>query len=1459
MICSPIAKNILIFVILFLCVAAGGASAQTAEQITTVENGTPWVDSGFKAGTPWTTATNYVEIFPATEYQEMYGFGATFYELAWAAISHLDSAGKDSVMRALFDTSGCNLNWGRIPVGCCDYDFDITPYTCDDNAGDTSMSQFSMARDSLRKIPFIKYAQSIRAAEGQPAMRFFASPWSPPAWMKSNNNIGGSTNGTGNFVSSSANCRAYALYLDKWIKGYAAAGINVETITCQNEQDQTSHGYPQCGWTEGQEDSFYSKYLVPRFRADNLSARILLGVYCCADYVQQLLQDTVVKNFTNWSSHSYESTAEGPTYLSYDSQIPFMQTESMWSPSGETWSVGTDLFSNIQAFMAESASVYTVWQCVDNVNGTNGGWPNSLGSMPEMITIDTTKTPSPVVYSPEFYACKHYSHFLQPGAFFVKSTNHGTAPTTSSAFVNPDGSIIYVAEATAATALTIKVGNEMYQVNLAANSYNTIRIASPAVPSVPILASPANGAPNLTTAPVLTWGTVGTAASYEVQVSSSSAFGSTILDQPGLAVISLTAGGLANNTMYYWRANATNANGTGAWSAAWSFTTLAAAAPATPVITAPVNGAVNVPTNTTLSWNTLATASYYLVEVSTDAAYGSFFLQDSSIATGSRAVSGLAGTTQYYWRVRATNAYGSSSWESVYFETAIASPSTPALSTPTTGSINLATSLTLSWTTVPGAVNYLVEVSTGSTFTNNFVQDSSPTSGQRAVTGLAYNTTYYWQVRAGNTGGPSLWTTIWSFSTIPPVPGAPALSLPPNGAANQPIYQTLSWNSGNAASTYSLQVATVSTFGTTVIAQSGLTATALGIGPLGFNAQYFWETNATNITGTGAWSTLWSFTTISGIPTPSSPANGSIGEPTSLQLSWGSITGAGSYGLQVSIASNFSSTIVSSSGLTADTMTISGLAGNTQFYWHLNTANPAGGASAWSGAWSFATVSSPPLLSQPANGATGVSISPTLSWNTAGTVSTFRLQVATDSLFSSIVKDSTFAAGSCVVNSLGNISTYYWHVLATGIGGTSPWSSTWNFTTIYYPPPLPTLALPGTGSTNQPTALTLSWNSGGNASIWSVQVSTSSSFASLSIQDSLITATLQPVSGLANYTTYFWRIDAGNSLGGRSSWTGAWSFVTTPATPVLAQPTNGLFGQPTTLTLAWGSIAGAASYSLDVSTDITFSSGVTNIAGITASAASVGGLANSTSYYWQVNTVRARRDKRMVGCLELLDHLCAADSGTAVKRGNSAGSSPGAKLGSGTGRYRVFVAGFHQFDLLNNLRKPVGVDIHRHRCRRAFLVYHVLLACQCLQYKRHEPLVGHLELYHCRTPRCSHIQRLVHVLAQHPACRFIDQWGVRQAQRIYSCPGRERQSLLAGRLARRNRYHSHGSRVLGARYPRERHAQPDRRRCQRSLHAGIAPGVGLEPRFLPAAGEYACYDGACSDQYPARACHGWIE
>ncbi len=224
-------------------------------------------------------------------------------------------------------------------------------------------------------------------------------------------------------------------------------------------------------------------YLIPRFEKDSLSARILLGVQCCEDnnWVLPFFQDPIDSPFINWTSHSYENTTDGPTFIADDPKIPFMETESMWNPGNETWSTGTDLFSNMLAFMTESTSVYTIWQTVDNVSG-EGGFGVSLGEQPEMITIDTTKTPGVVVYAPEFYACKHYAHYVKPGAYLVKSVVHGTiANISGSAYLNPNGDVIWVVSSTSANPVTIKVGNEMYKATLPANSFNTLRIVGATV------------------------------------------------------------------------------------------------------------------------------------------------------------------------------------------------------------------------------------------------------------------------------------------------------------------------------------------------------------------------------------------------------------------------------------------------------------------------------------------------------------------------------------------------------------------------------------------------------------------------------------------------------------------------------------------------------------------------------------------------------------------------------------------------------------------------------------------------------------------------------------------------------------------------------------------------------------------------------------------------------------------
>jgi hypothetical protein len=148
-----------------------------------------------------------------------------------------------------------------------------------------------------------------------------------------------------------------------------------------------------------------------------------------------------------------------------------------------------------------------------------------------------------------------------------------------------------------------------------------------------------------------------------VQVSQSSVFGSTILDQSGASLTSTTLAGLANSTTYYWRVNASNADSTN-WSGAWSFTTIIAA-PAVPVLSSPANGASGSPV-LTLSWVPAAgPGETYSIQVSTSTEFAATVFAGDGISGSYAAVQGLGGGT-YYWRVSGANAGGIGAWSAAW-------------------------------------------------------------------------------------------------------------------------------------------------------------------------------------------------------------------------------------------------------------------------------------------------------------------------------------------------------------------------------------------------------------------------------------------------------------------------------------------------------------------------------------------------------------------------------------------------------------------------------------------------------------------------------------------------------------------------------------------------------------------------------------------------------------------------
>ena len=379
-----------------------------------------------------------------------------------------------------------------------------------------------------------------------------------------------------------------------------------------------------------------------------------------------------------------------------------------------------------------------------------------------------------------------------------------------------------------------------------------------AAPAPPVLATPTNGAGNQPLALSLNWSTSALSTSYEVQVSLLSTFGTTLFDQSGASLTSAMVGGFANGTTYYWRANASNIGGT-SWSPAWTFTTIIAA-PAPPVLASPTNGAGNQLIALNLGWSTSAGATLYEAEVSASSGFETTLFDQSGATLTGAAVSGLANSTTYYWRVNASNIGGTSWSPSWTFTTIVAVPAPPALASPTNGAGNQPIALSLSWSTSAGATLYEAEVSMSSGFGTTLFDQSGDTLTGAAVSGLANSTTYYWRANASNIGGTS-WSPAWTFTTIVAAPAAPMLSLPADNARGQMTRLDLSWNSAEFATSYGVEVSAEVSFGSTIFAQSGLTATSTTFGGLANGSTYYWRANAANSSGTSAWSKTWDFTT----------------------------------------------------------------------------------------------------------------------------------------------------------------------------------------------------------------------------------------------------------------------------------------------------------------------------------------------------------------------------------------------------------------------------------------------------------------------------------------------------------------------------------------------------------------------------------------------------------------------
>jgi fibronectin type 3 domain-containing protein len=691
------------------------------------------------------------------------------------------------------------------------------------------------------------------------------------------------------------------------------------------------------------------------------------------------------------------------------------------------------------------------------------------------------------------------------------------------------------------------------------------------LPTTPLLSSPNSGSSTAVNEVLLIWQKSELATSYRVQVGTSATFTSGLVyENSGAVGTELIVPGLLEGRTYYWRVSAVNQSGSSSFSETWSFSTTTASLspsiqlPSKTELSSPNNGALNQNTSLTLSWKAATGASSYRLQVSEKRDFSTLFFDKSGLTSTSQAIGGLKEGTEYFWRVRATNAAGNGSWSDTWkFSTRLSTtvPLAPKLLSPTTGSILDPSGIELTWESSNNANRYHVQVSTASNFDQDVVfEHSSLTSTRVIISGLVHGKTYYWRVRAANSSGFGAYSTAWQFTTITAVlsqttslPSQVVLFSPSDKSIDQAANLTLNWLANSSAKTYTIVVSEFDDFRNNHATFTNLDGTSKLITGLKAGTKYFWKVKAVNETGEGPYSTTWTFTTRSNTAVPNkpillAPASTSIVNAFEVELIWGKADGAEKYQIQISTTSDFKQLKFERNGHSGETIVPTGLEAQKTYYWRVMAIN-ANGNSLYSDVWTFTTepkdlgnTPGVPRLIDPIRGTAHHPDSVVLKWEKV-VGSKYHIQVSTYPNFSQnvVFEKISYANETIKLTGLEFGKTYYWRVRAINGSGTSLFSSIWHFTTIEKPQlDKPQLISPSNDSTLNEPNLNFIWSKVNHAASYQLIIAKDSAFQDILIDENTGKDTTLNVIDLPMEQTYFWKVMAINAYDSLAS--DSWTF-----------------------------------------------------------------------------------------------------------------------------------------------------------------------------------------------------------------------------------------------------------------------------------------------------------------------------
>lgn len=413
-----------------------------------------------------------VFVDPNFKYQKLIGIGGAITDASAETFAKLPKAQQKEFLEAYFGKNGLGYSLVRTNMNSCDFSSSSYTYVKDN---DEALNSFDIAHDRKYKIPMLKLAQEYIGKD----FKLYFSPWSPPAWMKTNNDMLHGGELKKEFYQSWAN------YYVKFIKAYQKEGLDFWGLTIQNEP-MAKQIWESCKYTADQERDFLTNNLGPTLWQNGMKDKKII----IWDHNRDLIFQRATTTLDTKDALKYASGIGFHWYETWTKSQPMFnnvaETHKAFPDKFLLFTEGCkELFDYSKIFDVSLGELYGRNMINDFNNGSSGftdwnilldqtGGPNHVGNFcfaPIIADVNTGK----LNYTFEYYYIGQFSKYIKPGAQRLGSTSNRDF-IQSTSFLNTNGQLVTVImnQSDNETPVTLWINEKAAELIAPAHSIQTI-------------------------------------------------------------------------------------------------------------------------------------------------------------------------------------------------------------------------------------------------------------------------------------------------------------------------------------------------------------------------------------------------------------------------------------------------------------------------------------------------------------------------------------------------------------------------------------------------------------------------------------------------------------------------------------------------------------------------------------------------------------------------------------------------------------------------------------------------------------------------------------------------------------------------------------------------------------------------------------------------------------------------